>query len=54
MLSAVVCKASTAREQIAKKVALLSTVPATLAASPAFALVGSPQNRVTAGQLWCS
>ncbi|KXZ48235.1 hypothetical protein GPECTOR_29g16 [Gonium pectorale] len=40
----VVCKATTAREQIAKKVALLSTLPATLAASPAFALVDDRMN----------
>jgi hypothetical protein len=44
---AVVCKASTAREQLAKKVALLSTLPATLAASPAWALVRKRFNSIT-------
>ncbi|GLC75995.1 PSII 6.1 kDa protein [Pleodorina starrii] len=40
----VVCKATTAREQIAKKIALLSTLPVTLAASPAWALVDERMN----------
>ncbi|GFR45585.1 hypothetical protein Agub_g6979 [Astrephomene gubernaculifera] len=40
----VVCKATTAREQITKKIAMLSTLPITLAASPAFALVDERMN----------
>lgn len=39
---AVVCKATTVRSEVAKKVAMLSTLPATLAAHPAFALVRMP------------
>lgn len=41
---AVVCKASTARVQIAQKVAVLSTLPAALVSSPAWALVRLQMN----------
>jgi hypothetical protein len=41
---AVVCKATTVRSEVAKKVAMLSTLPATLAAHPAFALVREAQS----------
>nr|Q9SPI9.1 RecName: Full=Photosystem II reaction center W protein, chloroplastic; AltName: Full=PSII 6.1 kDa protein; Flags: Precursor [Chlamydomonas reinhardtii]6KAC_W Chain W, Photosystem II reaction center W protein, chloroplastic [Chlamydomonas reinhardtii]6KAC_w Chain w, Photosystem II reaction center W protein, chloroplastic [Chlamydomonas reinhardtii]6KAD_W Chain W, Photosystem II reaction center W protein, chloroplastic [Chlamydomonas reinhardtii]6KAD_w Chain w, Photosystem II reaction center W len=40
----VVCKATTVRSEVAKKVAMLSTLPATLAAHPAFALVDERMN----------
>ncbi|PNH04351.1 Photosystem II reaction center W protein, chloroplastic [Tetrabaena socialis] len=40
----VVCKATTVRQQIVKKVALLSTLPAAFVASPAFALVDDRLN----------
>ncbi|GIL78635.1 hypothetical protein Vretimale_6238 [Volvox reticuliferus] len=40
----VVCKATSAKEQVAQKIALLSTLPMTLASSPAWALVDERLN----------